>query len=139
MTMVAAMRSVGIKLPAALAIGFLLSGCYATPERPAEVSTGFDGAWAGELSKATGCPSELVTLEGEVAGGLARFFLSHTGRDVSGWIRPDGRMVLRNHTHQYTVYFRSQFDGQAQGDRIEGSFSLSDSCAGNWYVERRGG
>jgi len=131
-------RASSTKLAVAASICLSLAGCYTTPERPAEVSTAFDGVWAGVASSGGRCP-RVTEVEGRIVDGLARFFLSHNGRDISGWMRPDGSITLRNHGHQSSLWSFWKFEGQASGARIEGPVWVREYCEGPWYVERQAG
>lgn len=123
-------------LVTAAVAAFSLAACQTTTQKPSSsVSHAFDGAWVGERVDEAGAAMCMATeISGKVRGGLADFTLHYNGTSLSGRIQEDGSVTLVHDSPQWDY----KFSGKAAGDRIAGTWSVTDApCRGTWYVKRR--
>ncbi len=111
----------------------LLAACQTAPDKPANVSTAFDGTWVGERIIETGKRCSETAIRGSIEEGLIELTLVYNGTIVSGWAVEGEPLVFRENNPDW----RYVFEGSISGDRIEGTWSVNETlCTGNWYVER---
>ncbi|WP_087025037.1 hypothetical protein [Thaumasiovibrio subtropicus] len=105
------------------------------PDSPNFVaSTTFDGEWKGARKDTSGDSICLKTdILGSVIEGKVKIRLTYNNTILEGWISEQGDLQLYANSQRWGY----RFAGTAQGDRIEGEWSVTNApCKGTWYIDK---